>query len=205
MSREFGRPTSPRSGDQLAEAPDSTRPRNPWPRLLAFFSVVGLAVVMTGYCLVSFANAPARELKVEVESIEPGVPRFIPVTTWGADASGFTFGAFLVVDPSVGAIALLSQEPDSNCNLAWDATAAAFVDRCSDARYSLGGVALHEGATRDLHHFAVERTTRDYVISVGSATLGECRATEATGCATAGEAVTVNLPSGALPAGFPAR
>ncbi|GMU40980.1 MAG: hypothetical protein AMXMBFR23_18460 [Chloroflexota bacterium] len=205
MSREFGRPTSPRSGDQLAEAPDSTRPRNPWPRLLAFFSVVGLAVVMTGYCLVSFASAPPRELKVEVESIEPGVPRFIPVTTWGADDAGFTFGAFLVVDPSVGVVALLSQEPESNCNLAWDAAAGAFVDRCSDARYDLAGVALHEGATRNLHRFAVERTTRDYVVSVGSAALGECRSADAAGCAPAGEAVTVTLPSGALPAGFPAQ
>lgn len=205
MSREFGRPTSPRSGDQLAEAPDSTRPRNPWPRLIAFFSVVGLAVVMTGYCLFSFASVPPRELKVEVSAIEPGVPRFIPVTTWGADASGFTFGAFLVVDPTVGVVALLSQEPESNCNLAWDAAADAFVDRCSAARYDLGGTALHEGATRDLHRFAVERTPRDYVISVGSASLGECRTSEAKGCAPAGEDVTVKLPNGALPAGFPAR
>lgn len=211
MSREFGRPpASSRTGDQLAEAPDGDRPSNPWPRLLAFFGVVGLATVLTGYCVVSFASPPPREVKVEVAAVDAAMPRFLPVANFGADRDGFTFGAYLVLDPAGPAYALLSQEPDSNCNLTWDATAqtggvaGAFVDRCSAARYDMDGIALHEGATRDLHRFAVTRTALNYVVAMETVRLGACRTADATGCARPGEAVEVNVPKDALPAGFPA-
>ncbi|MDP2328767.1 MAG: hypothetical protein Q8M79_11865 [Dehalococcoidia bacterium] len=211
MSREFGRPpASSRTGDQLAEAPDGERPSNPWPRLLAFFGVVGLSVVLVGYCAVSFASPPPRELKVEVTAVDAATPRFLPVTNFGADRDGFTFGAFLVLDPTGPAYALLSQAPESNCNLTWDATAragddlGAFVDRCSSARYDMDGVALHESATRDLHRFAVSRTTLNYVVDMEAVRLGTCRTAEASGCSQPDEVVEVTVPKSALPAGFPA-
>ncbi len=209
MSREFGRPTgSPRAGDQLSEAPDSTRPSNPWPRVLAFFGVVVLSLALMGYCVLSFASPPARELTVEVNAMEVGTPRFLPVMPFGSDAEGFTYGAYLTVLPAGDPVAVLSRAPESGCQLAWEplerfeGVNGVFVDRCSDARYASDGRALHADAPRDLHRFEVSRQVRDYVVSISRITLGECRVDGAVGCSPPGAPVERTMPPGALPADF---
>jgi hypothetical protein len=213
MSRDFGRPTgNPRStGDQLVDEPDATRPANPWPRLLAFFAAVAATVVLAGVCVVALATPPEREIKVEVGEVDPQVPKFIPITIWGADRNHFTFGVFLSLDANGNPRAVLSRDPESGCNLVWDGTAEAggvtglYVDRCSPSRYTPSGVALHEGARRDLHRFAAEQRGPQYVVSVSRYLLAACRVGGATACAPEGVLIDRKMPSGFLPPDFASR
>ncbi|MDA0269408.1 MAG: hypothetical protein O2798_00275 [Chloroflexi bacterium] len=213
MSRDFGRPTSNSrtTGDQLVDAPDATRPANPWPRLLAFFAGVVAAVILAGVCVVALATPPAREIKVEVGTVDPQVPRFIPITIWGADRNHFTFGVFLSLDANGNPRAVLSRDPESGCNLVWDGAAEGggvtglYVDRCSESRYTPAGVALHEGAQRDLHRFAAEQREAEYVVSVSRYLLAACRAEGAVACAPDGALIDRKMPSGFLPPDFASR
>lgn len=196
-------PFGARSGDVLAGPPDSSRPRNPWPRLIAFGAFVIASVAAAGFCALSFADAPNRDIAVRTNELQAGVPKFIAVTSFGNDDDGNTYGAYLAVPSGGPPSAYLSRDPDSGCNLRWDATAnvegvaGVFVDPCSDARYAFDGRALHDGATRDLHRFNVRRDAVGYVVNFETLILGWCRsATE--GCSPAGAPITRNVPSGAL-------
>lgn len=205
-SRERGTP-EPGGGDALGGPPDSSRPENPWPRLLAFGAVVLTVVVLTGTCLVSYARPPERQLTAELDEFSLGVPKFIPVTTFGADASGRTYGAWVTVYGEGRVSAVMSRSPESGCHLRWDggssgpsSPAGAFVDPCGPARYSADGHALDGTAPRDLHTFPGRlEARREVIVPVGTLTLGACRTATATGCSPAGQPVTRTLPQTGLP------
>ncbi len=206
------RERAPRGGDTLSGPPDSSRPANPWPRLLAFGAFLLGMVVLAGVCVVSFADAPDREIRVRHSEYEEGLPRFLPVTSFGYDAEHRTFGAFLGVPVGGGeAFALLSRDPDSGCNVVWSATSASdstgrargvYVDPCSDARYAFDGTALHPTATRDLHRLDVEREVTGYVVKFEEFILGTCRNGTTEGCSPVGAAVRRPVPSGVLTEDF---
>ncbi|MGE3857564.1 MAG: hypothetical protein AB7G21_11480, partial [Dehalococcoidia bacterium] len=59
-SEPGGASPRPPSGDTLGGPPDSSRPANPWPRLLAFGAVVLVSLVLAGTCLASYASPPPR-------------------------------------------------------------------------------------------------------------------------------------------------
>jgi len=197
----------PPSGDTLGGEPDSSRPLNPWPRLLAFGAVVLLAVLLTGTCLVSYARPPQRELREPFEEFSLAVPKFLPVTTFGADSTGRTFGAWVTVNPDGRVSAVLSRSPETGCHVRWDGGApgaalqnGAFTDPCGPGRYDAEGRALNGTAPRDLHTFPGRIDGRtEVVIPVGTLTLGACRAEGATGCSAAGAAETRKLPQTGLP------
>ncbi len=198
-----------RGGDALAGPADFTRPVNPWPRLVAFGAVVLASLFVAGVCLVSFADTPDREIRVRHNEYEEGLPRFLPVTSFGFDERNRTFGAYLGVPVDGGpTVALFSRDPASGCNVSWEALSAngdgrgIYVDPCSDARYDFNGSALSEGATRDLHRFDVRREETGYVVSFEEIILGTCRngATEA--CSPEGEEVRRPVPKGQLPDDF---
>lgn len=195
-----------RDGDALAGPADSTRPRNPWPRLLAFGAVVLGSLVLVAVCVSSFASVPDREIGIRDNEFQPGVPRFIAVASFGHDASGNTYGAYLAVPEDGQAAAFLSRDPESGCNLRWDATAQArdatglFVDPCSEGRYDFAGRAVHDGARRDLHRLDVHRDAVGYVVTFEELTLGTCRNGNEAGCSPAGGAQQRTIPNGALPA-----
>lgn len=198
-----------RTGDALSGPVDSSRPSNPWPRLLAFGAFVLAMIAIAGVCFASFANTPDREIRVRHSEYERGLPRFLPVTSLGFDERNRTFGAYLAVPfESDEALALLSRDPVSGCNVEWQALATSgairgiFVDPCSEARYTFEGVALHEGAHSDLHHLDVVREVTGYVVSFEEVTLGHCRTTATDGCSRDGAPVRIEVPSTALPADF---
>lgn len=206
------RERSSRAGDTLSGPPDSSRPSNPWPRLLAFGAFLLAMVVLAGLCVVSFADAPDREIRVRHSEYEEGLPRFLPVTSFGYDAEHRTYGAFLGVPLDGGpAVALLSRDPDSGCNVVWDATQAVdasstvrgvYVDPCSEARYAFDGAALHPTATRDLHRLDVVREATGYVVGFEEFILGACRNDTTEACSPAGADIRRPVPSSALTDAF---
>ena len=197
------------AGDALGGTPDSSRPANPWPRLLAFAATVIASVVLAGICVGSFANPPKRELKIPIPELAVGLPRFVAVTTFGADKDGLTYGAWVTALPQGQTIALLSLGPASRCNLKWEPTAQAgnqtgvYVDRCSAARFDLAGAVIEGGAARDLDAFPTRRTATAIYVDVTQVTLGRCRDTGARPCSTPDRPATRHLPQDALPADFP--
>ena len=211
-SRDRGTP-DPAGGDALGGAPDSSRPANPWPRLLAFGAGVLLIVVLTGTCLVSYARPPERELRANITEFAAGVPKFMPVTTFGADASGRTYGAWVTVTGEGRVIALLSRDAATLCHVRWDAGASnggqqtgAFIDPCGPARYAADGAALANSSTHDLHAFPARLEGRtNVIVPLTTITLGACRADGATGCSAAGRAEVRTVPSAELPPDFGRR
>lgn len=76
------------------------------------------------------------------------------------------------------------------------------IDPCSDARYDFNGVALHDGATSDLHRFEVRREETGYVVSFEELILGACRNGATEDCSPAGEELRIPVPKGTLPSSF---
>lgn len=195
-------------GDALSDAPDDSRPRNPWPRLIAFALTVLVCMFLLGLCVATFANPPRRELRIEVETLAVGVPRFFPVTTFGADRDGFTYGAWVTLLPANRWVALLSLGPASRCNLKWEPTVQAggqtgvFVDRCGSARFDAEGAVLAASAPRDLDAFPTRRAGTAIYVDVTSVTLGGCRDGAAGPCSRAGLVEQRKVPREALPPDF---
>lgn len=201
-----------RTVQHFDDTPDDTRPRNPWPRLLALGAVLLVMFVGAGACLVAFVNTGAEpELRLLTEQLEPGVPRFEPVTHWGADEDQFTFGAWIVQIPGEGTRAYLSREVNTGCHLQWrpttqvNGTTGIFRDGCGGSAYAIDGAPLDGATTRHLDEFAVEVGAGEVVVDVRVVRIGACRDGVASGeviCVTSG-ATTRTMPrSRAIPEGF---
>ncbi len=204
---------SDRFSDALSGPPDSTRPRNPWPRLLAFFAVVALGLVLVGVCIASFASPPPRELRVDTTEMEPTLPRFFPVVPFGADPNSLTYGAWVTYDGQQ-AFAFLARQPETTCRLTWDATRSsndndgrlgAFVDPCGDARYNFTGQALDDSAPKDMDVFPARIEAGDIVVDLTRLRLGHCREDGAAACSPVGEARFIEVPRNELPENFAAE
>jgi hypothetical protein len=187
--------------DTIAGPPDSTRPRNPWPRLLAFFAAIGVLVFGLGYCVVSVATPPPRELRIARDAIEIGLPLFVPVTPFGADRDGFTYGAWVTYD-GTRAAAYLGRSPETLCRLSWDAVyqygtnqVGAFVDRCGDARYDFEGEVLDGSAPKDMDVFPVQLDRGDIVVDITRLRLGHCREAGAAACSPEGDPQEISVPT----------
>lgn len=206
-NRRPGAGPDPTRGDSLAGPADSTRPRNPWPRLLAFFAVVAISLVLVGVCVASFASPPPRDLRLPATSLDTGVPRFYPVIPFGADRAGMTYGAWVASDGEQ-VRAYLARHPASGCRIDWGAPApteetsrGAFVDPCGDDRYAIDGRALTEDAPRDLDQFPVRIESGEVIVDIERLRLGECRNTNEA-CSPPGEARFVEVPGDELPENF---
>ena len=198
-------------GDALGGPPDASRPANPWPRLLAFAAVVATVVVLAGVCFVSYARPPERELRSRLAEFSPGVPKFVPVTTFGADREGFTYGAWITLidgppgDPTPRPAALLSKAPGATCHVRWEPTAqtggrtGVFVDPCSTARYSELGGAVAGTPLRDLDAFPVRVEGQIVIVNLMTVSLGACRAPGTTACSTPGRPEVRTVPATGLP------
>lgn len=210
-SRDRGTPEPGASGggDALGGPPDSSRPANPWPRLLAFGACLLIMTVLAGTCLVSYARPPVREIKEPITEFELGTPKFFPITTFGADRAGRTYGVAVNVHPDGTASAVLTKDAETHCTLRWDGTApggagaprnGAFVDPCGPARYTSDGAA-HAGTTpSSLHSFPARVEDRRLVIvDLSMLTLGACGPTTTRACSTAGKPELRSMPSTGLP------
>jgi hypothetical protein len=196
---------------EIDETPDSTRPRNVWPRLLAFGLVVVIGIGAVIACIASFAGSvPHRQLTVAADRLEPGQPLLLPVTTWGADPAGHTFGAWVVILPDgSGVRAYLSRDPSSGCQVQWKVVVTdgvaqgAFVDQCHpEIRYDVNGAPAPGAAViRALDHFDVRVLNGKVIVPIEQVQLGDCAAgaTPQTACSAPGGAPRFQgLPAGPL-------
>ena len=173
-----------------------------------------VSLFAVGACLVAFVNTGAEpELRLTQAEIEPGVPRFEPVTRWGSDPDGFTYGAWIVEIPGVGTEAFFSRNVGSECNVQWLATervagvTGVFRDRCDQSTFAIDGTPLDGPATRHLDHFEVEVSRGEVIVNVRTVRIGDCRELVATGviCASTGP-ITRTIPlTGSIPAEFGRR
>jgi hypothetical protein len=190
----------------IDETPDPTRPRNVWPRLLAAGGVVLAAVVLVGACVAALAGSvPDRELSVPLDELELGKPRLLPVTTWGADRAGLTFGAWVVFLPGGdGVRAYLSRDPTSGCQVQWEIVVTngeargVFIDRCGGTLYDLDGRSLIGTPERGLDRFEARVHQGTVIVAIEQVALGPCIAAPATDCSSADELRYRGLPSGPL-------
>jgi hypothetical protein len=191
----------------IDETPDPTRPRNVWPRLLAAGATLLLGLLLVGACVAALARSvPERELTVPLAGLELGKPRMLPVTTWGADPDGFTFGAWVVFLPGGdGVRAFLSRDPSSGCHVHWEIVVTngeargAFVDRCGGALYDLDGRSVLGSPERALDRFDARISDGTVIVPIERVTLGACdAAADTTDCSSAEQTRYRSLPSGPL-------
>lgn len=164
------------------DTPDDSRPSNPWPRLLALGAAILVMFVAAGACLVTFVTTGAdAELRITLDEIEPGVPRFEPITSWGADDDGFTYGIWVTQIEGVGTLAFFSRDVNSRCHIQWQATeqvgetTGVFRDRCGGSVYGIDGVVLDGPATRHLDEFEVSVVPGEVVVDFRVVHIGTCR------------------------------
>ena len=195
----------------LADEPDDTRPSNPWPRLIALGAFLLLVFVGFGACLAIFVSTGSEpELRIQLDQLEPDVPRFEPVTRWGADSQGFTYGAWIVQSPEIGVRALFSRNVGSTCTVEWLPTqqvagaTGVFRDRCDGSTFAIDGTPLSGPAPRHLDQFELLLESGELTVNVRFIHIGACRdgSTNDVICANNG-ATTRTVPlTGSIPAEF---
>lgn len=190
---------------EIDETPDPTRPRNVWPRLLVFAGALAVGLTLFGACAAAYVRSvPARELTVSLQGIEPGRPRLLPVTVWGADRDGFTFGAWVVVLEGREPRAYLSRDPSSGCQVQWQLVTVQgraqglFVDRCGGGLYGLDGAPLAGSEARGLDRFAVRARAGELIVSLARVELGACAREGQSACSGPGAARSISLPAAPL-------
>ena len=200
-----------RAGDALGGPADGSRPSNPWPRILAFFLVVAIAIGLTAVCVVSFASPPPREIRVPLANLQPGTPVFTAVTTMGNDRQQRTYGVWVAQDANGRIVALLSRSAGSTCHVPWEATAKVgnvtgiYTDPCGAGRWGLDGSVLDASATKDLDEFRTRREDGQVIVDITRVLLGTCRVETALGCSREGAPLERALPKGPLPIDFATR
>ena len=195
----------------LADEPDDTRPSNPWPRLIALGAFLLLVFVGFGACLAIFVSTGSEpELRIQLDQLEPGVPRFEPVTRWGADSQGFTYGAWIVRTSEGATNAFFSRNVGSNCTVQWLPTeqvagvTGVFRDRCDGSTFAIDGTPLSGPAPRHLDQFELLLESGELTVNVRFIHIGACRdgSTNDVICANNG-ATTRTVPlTGSIPAEF---
>ncbi len=195
----------------LADEPDDTRPSNPWPRLIAFAAFLLLVFVGFGACLAIFVSTGSEpELRIPLDQLEPAAPRFEPVTRWGADSQGFTYGAWVVQSSEGTTRAFFSRNVGSTCTVDWLPTEQAagvtgiFRDRCDGSAFAIDGTPLDGPAPRHLDRFEVLLEPGELIVNVRSIYIGACRdgVTNDVICMSDGP-ITRTVPlTGSIPAEF---
>lgn len=148
---------------------------------MALGAVLLATFLAAGACLVAFVNTGAEpEIRIALNEIEPGVPRFEPITSWGADADRSTFGVWVAQIPGVGTRAFMSREVNSGCQLHWqptervDGVTGVFRDRCNGHAYTIEGVAIEGASARNLDEFAVTTGGGEIVVDFSVMRIGTC-------------------------------
>jgi hypothetical protein len=160
---------------------------------LAVALVVGLGLV--GVCVRAYVDSvPARTISVTRAELIPGTPRFIPVTSFGADDRN-THGIWITLSADGATTAFSSRGPERGCFVAYRAEQSAFRDGCTLALYApADGSALTGEATRGLDTFRVTAGATTYTIDLERTLLGVCRDAAASGCSRPGAPVERQTP-----------
>jgi len=141
--------------------------------------VAGLALVAA--CVSVFvSNTPRRTLEAARSELTPGLPRFYPLPSFGADADGRTFGVWVAIPESGSARAFFSRDPGTGCSVVWRAGAPAadargvFREACEGTSYDIGGSPVSGGAIRGLDGFDIEVESLRFVVDLERFRLGVC-------------------------------
>lgn len=162
------------------------RPRSTFRVLATLVLVVLAAVGALGACVRAYVNSvPARTISVTRTELVPGTPRFIPVTSFGADGRN-THGVWLTLGADGTPTAFASRGPERGCFVAYRPEQSAFRDGCTQALYAPDGSALTGEATRGLDAFRVTAGPTAYTIELDRTLLGVCRDAAASGCSRPG-------------------
>lgn len=167
-------------------SPVARRPRSTF-RVLGTLLAVGLlALVALGSCVRAYVGSvPARTVSVPRTDLTPGVPKFVPVTSFGADGRN-THGVWLMLRPDGTAAAFSSRGPERGCFVAYRPEQSAFRDGCTQALFAPDGSPLTGEASRGLDAFRVTSDPAAYIIDLERTMLGPCRHAGATGCSRPG-------------------
>lgn len=147
---------------------------------LALAIVVGL--VLVGACLsLVVSSTPKHTLEVPLGELTAGLPRFYPQPSFGADASGRTFGVWVLVPDDGPTRAFMSRDPRTGCFVDWrgdltvDETRGVFRDPCHGSSYRQDGGVVFGPAARGLDEFDLEVGSGSIVIDLERFRLGMCR------------------------------
>lgn len=162
-----------------------SRPRSTWKVLGGLILAVAVGFLLLGVCVAAFVSStPAHTLEVPRRDLDAGIPRFYPLTSFGADTTGRTFGAWVVLQEDGTANAFYSRDPRSSCYLPWrsdfvfEGTAGWFRDPCDGSTYTIEGSAVFGPAPRGIDQFDAEVSASTVTVDLERVRLGECRTVE---------------------------
>ena len=182
--------------DSISGEPDHSRPANPWFRLVPAGLLLLLLLVGFGYCTSQFFSPPDAVVKIEATEVQEGLPRFVPIPVFGADADGSTYGVWIVVTSD--RIAGYVSYGETGCHVEWSPTAGAFVDACTEVTYDISGLYKSTGSGRDLHAVNVRydpSVLGRYVIDLEYIYLVRCLEHSTGACSTGDDNEKVRLPA----------
>ncbi|MCH2523799.1 MAG: hypothetical protein MK020_02835 [Dehalococcoidia bacterium] len=167
--------------DNFIDTPDEIRPKNPWPRLLMLIGLILLCIFSIGICTVNFLKSgPEPAIQLEASQLEINIPRFEPVTRWGADPNQFTYGVWIVQTQNQTTQAFFSRNILTGCNVQWLPTkkigdiVGVFRDPCDESIFTINGDPLNISSYRTLDYFEPDITGGLININVSSINIGAC-------------------------------
>ena len=182
------RPSSPYRGS-VTDPPTTDpipRPRSTLRVLATLLAVALLASVALISCVRAYVGSvPPRTVSIPRAELTPGVPKFVPITSFGADGRS-THGVWLMLQADGTPTAFSSRGPERGCFVAYRADQSAFRDGCTQSLFAPDGSPLTGEASRGLDAFRVTSDPTSYIVNLERTMLGPCRHAGATGCSRPG-------------------
>jgi hypothetical protein len=175
--------------------------RSTWRVLGTLFLVVAVGLTALGACVAAYVGStPRRTLEVPRTELAVRVPKFYPLPSMGADASGQTHGVWVTLDDDGTATAILARDPWSGATVPWrpdltfEGTTGVYRDTRGGSTYTRDGIGLFGPAPRGLDSYDVRVDARRVVVDLVRVRLGVCRGTEVTDCSRPGAPVYRSKP-----------
>jgi cytochrome b6-f complex iron-sulfur subunit len=145
------------------------------------FLAIVIGLLLVGLCVSAIVSStPDRTLEVPRDDLGVDQPRFYPLPSFGADASGRTFGVWLVLHEDGTVDAFYARDPRTGCYLPWrtdftfEGKAGWFRDPCHGSTYDLEGTRVFGPAARGVDEFDAEVTDTTVIVDLERFRLGEC-------------------------------
>ncbi len=158
---------------------------------LALVVVAGLAAL--GACVAAYVGStPQRTLELPRTELAVLQPKFYPLPSMGADASGQTHGVWMTLDDDGTATALSSMVSPASCVVAWRAqlriegVTGVYRDNCGGPAYDRDGAAILGAAPRGLDRYNVRVAGNKVIVDLSRVVLGTCNAPVMTDCSPPG-------------------
>jgi hypothetical protein len=154
--------------------------------LLAFVFVSLFALVT---CVRAYVDSvPPRTVRVLRTDITAELPRFVPITDFGADGQ-HTHGLWVTLHADGTALAVSSRGPERGCFVAYQLDQSLYRDSCTGAIYGRDGLPLSGDTTRALDRFDAAVDPAGITVDLERTMLGLCRGDANMGCSPPGDPV----------------